>query len=239
MATSRSAVSLKVGGSDLYFTKIDHNHTGFGNTPGFAAIENTANFGALMILGRSVNPAGAAVRRVVKLWDYLQVNGTLEVNGQLAGLNVADNGTAIVRCADFTMGHSTRRRSPGRALVDSTDTLVVNWGPDWPKTLIDGQTTITHLVSGSSRALKDDIVPLPSGRAAALLDDLDPVAFTWKTNGQRASLGFIAENCPADVLNDEGDGIYFNHIVAALTRCVKDQQVAIADLTRRLATVGA
>lgn len=71
--------SLKIGGSDLYFTETDHNHTGFGNNIGYAAIENASNYGALMILGRST-PAG----RVVKLWDQLEVNGWLHVRGDVS-----------------------------------------------------------------------------------------------------------------------------------------------------------
>jgi hypothetical protein len=68
---------IRAGNSDLYFTKTDHNHTGIGNTPGFAAIENAANYGALMILGR----AGTARGRYVRLWDYLQINGGMDVTG--------------------------------------------------------------------------------------------------------------------------------------------------------------
>lgn len=74
--------AIRAGNSDIYFTEINHNHTGIGNAPGFAAIENTANFGALMILGRNIGTA-AAVNRVVKLWDFLEVNGTLSVNGNI------------------------------------------------------------------------------------------------------------------------------------------------------------
>ena len=73
---------LELGNSDLYFTEINHNHTGYGNTTGYAAIENAANFGALMILGRNVG-SPSACNRVVKLWDYLQVNGNLDVTGSL------------------------------------------------------------------------------------------------------------------------------------------------------------
>jgi hypothetical protein len=66
---------IRAGNSDLYFTKTDHNHTGIGNAPGFAAIENAADLGALLILGR----AGTANGRYVRLWDYLQVNGGMSV----------------------------------------------------------------------------------------------------------------------------------------------------------------
>jgi len=64
---------LYAGGSDIYFTNTSHNHIGVGNAAGYAAIENGANYGALMILGRTVttNP----LLRVVKIWDYLEMNG--------------------------------------------------------------------------------------------------------------------------------------------------------------------
>jgi hypothetical protein len=70
---------IRAGNSDIYFTKTDHNHTGIGDTAGFAAIENAVNYDALMILGR----AGTSKGRSVKLWDYLQVNGDLEVTGNI------------------------------------------------------------------------------------------------------------------------------------------------------------
>jgi hypothetical protein len=71
-----TAGAVHVGGSDIYFTQTDHNHTGLGNTPGYAAIENASNHGALMILGRQVGNT-----RIVKLWDRLEVNGVLTVSG--------------------------------------------------------------------------------------------------------------------------------------------------------------
>jgi hypothetical protein len=70
---------IRAGNSDIYFTKTNHNHSGIGNTPGYAAIENAADYNALMILGR----AGTSKGRSVRLWDYLQVNGSLDVNGTL------------------------------------------------------------------------------------------------------------------------------------------------------------
>lgn len=67
--------AIYANGSDLYFTETDHNHTGIGNAPGFAAIENARNYNALMLLGRNVGTA-QAVKRHVEVWDYLKVNGT-------------------------------------------------------------------------------------------------------------------------------------------------------------------
>ncbi len=63
--------AIYAGNSDLYFTKTDHDHTGTGNTEGYAAIENAKNYDALMILGR----AGTSVGRRVQIWDCLEVKG--------------------------------------------------------------------------------------------------------------------------------------------------------------------
>src|SRR5262249_1461040 len=83
--------------SDIYFTRTDHNHSGIGNAPGFAAIENAVNYNALMILGRSGTPQGRAVR----LWDYLEVNGPLDVRGQLSVPNTG-GGTATFSNRQFS-----------------------------------------------------------------------------------------------------------------------------------------
>lgn len=70
---------IRAGNSDIYFTKTNHNHIGIGNTNGYAAIENAENYDALMILGR----AGTSKGRNVKLWDYLQVNGGMDITDSL------------------------------------------------------------------------------------------------------------------------------------------------------------
>ena len=74
--------AIRAGNSDIYFTETNHNHSGIGNATGYAAIENAANYGALMILGRNT-ATSPNINRVVKLWDYLQVNGRLEVTGSI------------------------------------------------------------------------------------------------------------------------------------------------------------
>jgi hypothetical protein len=76
---------IRAGNSDIYFTKTDHKHTGIGNTPGYAAIENASDYGALMILGRAGTPKG----RNVSLWDYLQVNGGMDITGNV-GIGTTD-----------------------------------------------------------------------------------------------------------------------------------------------------
>jgi hypothetical protein len=82
--------AIAAGGSDIYFTNTNHTFSGFGNTVGYAAIENSVNYGTLMILGR----AGTSVGRRVDVWDYLQVNGRIRVTVGTALYQVASTCTS-------------------------------------------------------------------------------------------------------------------------------------------------
>ena len=46
---------------------------------------------------------------------------------------------ATVRAADFNFGHTTRHGKTGRALVDDTKTLVINYAADWEVTRLGGR----------------------------------------------------------------------------------------------------
>jgi predicted acyltransferase (DUF342 family) len=87
--------SIYAGNSDMYFTKTDHNHTGIGNTTGYAAIENSSNYNTLMILGRSV----ANVGRQIGLWDDVTVARHLTIGG-----NIVVNGEKPFRLVRYNIG---------------------------------------------------------------------------------------------------------------------------------------
>jgi len=77
--------AINAGNSDIYFTNTEHDHSAYGNTSGYAALENAKNFGALMILGRQL-PAG----RMIGMWDRVGIGtGTpqaaLDVKGEIRG----------------------------------------------------------------------------------------------------------------------------------------------------------
>jgi hypothetical protein len=171
-------------------------------------------------------------------WSFNPGNGSIAYAGTLNKLDVAVSFTGVVRCADFLIGgHPGRRAQPGRALVDDTNTLVLNFAGDWPTTRIDGNTIISRLIQPSSAVLKEDIRPVSGEAAAAIVDALDPVTFHWRDNPAATHLGFIAEECPQAVTTPEKDGIFLSHIVAALTRVVRDQANTIAALERRLGAI--
>jgi hypothetical protein len=63
----------------------------------------------------------------------LEVAGNVTYSGTQNKLDVAEQAAANVRVADFKLGHSGRRGSTGRALVDNASALVLNYGTDWPR----------------------------------------------------------------------------------------------------------
>ncbi len=70
------------------------------------------------------------------MYLYRQGNG-------VPGLSISrDNFTAKLGCADFFMGHPSRRGAPGRALVDFGDHLVINFGTDWGYTFVHGRLKV-------------------------------------------------------------------------------------------------
>ena len=118
---------IEAGNSDLYFTNPNHNHTGLGNTDGYAAIENAKSHGALMILGRASRPSGS-LKRTVKLWDFLQVNGDLEVTGDLLGAAKNTAGAALrVRCGE-TSTSTWVQYTGGRGVYIDIDTSSCHFG---------------------------------------------------------------------------------------------------------------
>lgn len=185
-----------------------------------AEISNdTTNHKTLMIVGNS----SAGQGRKVSIWDRLDVNGFLQVNGsaQITGdlvingkiktdvltfdgqfnrLNVGNYFTATVGCADFCMGYSARRGSPGRALVDNGSNLVLNYGNDWSYTSVH-----------SSLEVKNAIVPSAGSGNNGIIFPSDPGG----GSGDSAWIKYYptgGENCVLDigVSNDPGDRIYLH-----------------------------
>ncbi len=62
--------------------------------------------------------------------------GSIELHGSLS---TTDMSAAVLRCYDFKLGHKDRRGSAGRALVDDTDKLRLNYVTDWDQTHLGGK----------------------------------------------------------------------------------------------------
>jgi hypothetical protein len=180
---------------------------------------------------------GANQERRIKFWaeQGASFSGNLAVDGTLqAGAIEVGNGVAFI-ATDLIFGHPDRRGSPGRALVDDfhnqdKSQLTINYGGDWHYTKIGGVVS-----TPSSRKVKDDIRSLSGEVARTIVSALEPVSFHFKRDPTKAEcLGFIAEDTPPEVAAADGEAIIVNHIVAALTKVVKDQQELVEALRARL-----
>ncbi len=81
------------------------------------------------------------LRGPVAVLGPLAVTGDLAYNGAQLRLNVAEQHAATIRAADLLFGHPGRRGQPGRALVDETSALTLNYNTDWPTLRLGGATT--------------------------------------------------------------------------------------------------
>jgi hypothetical protein len=199
--------AIAAGNSDLYFTKADHNHTGLGNAEGNAAIENAADFGALMILGRQVKS-----RRIVNLYDDVNIlQGKLSVGGPLTfggrvgqHIDLWSNGANAPHGIGVQMS-TTYFRSSERfywyrgGVHDDNPGINSGGGQEIMSLQADGRLLLANGVGSigrvSDRSLKKNIKPLE--KALDKLTQLRGVTFQWKEpklrGGEGIQTGLIAQ----------------------------------------------
>lgn len=147
---------IRAGNSDLYFTKTDHNHTGvIGNQSGFAAIENAQNYDALMILGR----AGTTKGRYVRLWDYLQVNGSMDITGRV-GIDTTNPGAPLHVASYMAVGPFAA--TTGQGGIDVTGpaaefSFVKRTLTAWPANPSPGDRFVWYNPDGTARLWTEDM----------------------------------------------------------------------------------
>lgn len=134
---------------------------------GFGVAGRTTGAG-YAIYGDNTDPAG---------WAGV-FNGNVYYSGLQNKLDVGDNFVATVRAGDFFLGHSSRRGTPGRALVDLTDTLHLNFDSDWAKTVIGGNnvSVCTLTIRGGcdiAEPFKMSDAEIPKG-AVVVIDENNP-----------------------------------------------------------------
>jgi hypothetical protein len=154
-----SVQSLRVQGdlyaanSAMYFTKTDHDHSGIGNTTGYAAIENSRGHDALMLMGRQT-----AAGRVVKVWDYLEVNGSLKTTGDLTvgGRYVphyasgwVDKGAGDTSVMDFNVGFFPVMVSVMAKMTDGTTYVHIRPGAQSWDDIFNRDETVFMIVANT------------------------------------------------------------------------------------------
>jgi hypothetical protein len=91
--------------------------------------------------------------------------------------------------------------------------------------------------NASSRVLKDDITPLTLERAQAALVALAPVEYVYKADPSERQVGFIAEDVPALVAQNDRASLSPMDLVAVLTKVVQAQQAQLATQQAQLAAL--
>jgi hypothetical protein len=186
----------------------------------FLAAANTSTDGVGLLLG--VNRTGNR-----QLWIADTASLTQNTTNKVVRIG-PDNGDISVL---FTNGTATNMiLNAGGGFVG------IGISPTSPIHHSNGATLSTGGVwtNASSRALKDNIVDLPTADAKKTLEGLQPVTYTYKVAPNEHHVGFIAEDVPDLVATTDRKGLSSMDIVAVLTSVVKDQQKTIDELKTRL-----
>lgn len=132
---------------------------------GVAGRATAAGYG---VYGDNPDPAG---------WAGV-FTGNLYYSGLLSKLDIGENFASYIRSADLYFGHSGRRGSPGRALVDIGSELHLNFDSDWANTVIGGNnvSVCTLTIRGGcdiAEPFKMSDKEIPKG-AVVIIDESNP-----------------------------------------------------------------
>lgn len=209
---------------------------------------------ALILIGNK-----SSGRRKVSVWDDLYVNGSLTLNGDLktqcaitpsAGRG-ENNGISFPKEYNGDSGDSAWIKYFSDELRGGRENMTLEIGigndPGDGRYNGAGDRIRLHASGGvwvdgyfyysSSRELKENIKELPTDKAKTILNGLNPVAFNFIGDTEKTTLGFIAEEVPAEVAALDQKAISPMEIVAVLTSVVKDQRKLISELQQQVESI--
>ncbi|HEX2926606.1 MAG TPA: tail fiber domain-containing protein, partial [Ruminiclostridium sp.] len=217
---------------------------------------DTSQFKSLMIVG---NRSGGS--RKVSIWDKLDVNGNLQVNGDIQSIcaiipsvgSGENNGIMFPKNyyggsgdAAWIRYYSDTSRGGGENMTleigisNDPGTGGYYGGGDRIRLYASGGVYIDgYFYYSSSRDLKENITALPTKKAKEILDGMNPVSFNFKGDNEKTTLGFIAEEVPNAVAAKDKKAISPMEMIAVLTSVVKDQKKVINKLQQDLDQIAA
>ncbi len=242
---------LLSGSNPIRFTS---SWSGFPDlAPNQAEICNdTTNYKTLMIVGNKSGNQG----RKVSIWDRLEVNGNLNVNGDFQTTcaivpsvgNSENNGITFPKdyyggsgdCA-WIRYYSDASRGGGENMTleigisnDAGNGGYYGGGDRIKLSASGGVYVDGYFYYSSSRDLKENITTLSTKKAKQILDGMNPVTFNFRGDTEKTTLGFIAEEVPKNVAANDQKAISPMEIIAVLTSVVKDQRKAITQLQQKI-----
>jgi len=260
IGTNNPQDDLDVGGNLRILTnsnpiRFTSAWSGFPDSkPNQAEISNdTKDFKTLMIIG---NKSAGGIRKV-SVWDYLQINGGMDITGNV-GIGTT---TPTAKLHVFTPGNFGGNvklfPTSGQGLdfsYDGGDDGIfgfTNYGQEsgdtrfqWqaPNNQVRSLLFITNkgevrgnLINTSSRELKENITNFSTQEAIEALANLNPVTFNYREDNQKQlKAGFSAEDVPELVATADRKGICALDIVAVLTKVIQHQHQELSSLKERL-----
>jgi hypothetical protein len=150
IGVQNSTTYLRTGGNFAFYKGGSHND-GLLNTGGGTALATLtadgmltagafrfgnnsvikADQGGSIELGGDNDTAGTGIPYIDFHYNGLKQDYNTRIINDANGQLSVWAGVVQLGCYDFKMGHTARRGTPGRALVDNTTTLVINYGADW------------------------------------------------------------------------------------------------------------
>jgi hypothetical protein len=154
--------------------------------------------------------------------------------------NSTNAGFVVVRNGDATQVIFVAREDNLTGINRSTPSFPLHVGTDATNGNGAHVTTAGVWTNGSSRTNKTNIQAISSQEAFAALEELEPVRYVGKNDPSNEEyMGFIAEDVPELVAQNDRASLSSMDIVAVLTKVVKDQEKTINDLAARLAELEA
>lgn len=195
-------------------------------------------------------------RRKVSVWDDLDVNGSVTLNGNLNTVcaivpsvgSGPNNGISFPSEYNGDKGDSAWIRYFSDPLRGGRENMTLEIGigndPGDGRYNGAGDRIRLHASGGvyvdgyfyysSSRELKENITKLSTDKAKMILNGLNPVAFNFIGDTEKTTLGFIAEDVPKEVAAVDQKAISPMEIVAVLTSVVKSQRKLISELQQQV-----
>lgn len=100
----------------------------------------------------------------------------------------------------------------------------------------DGSIQVPRNINiGSSRTVKENIVPLSTEESQKTLAELHPVKYNYRVDdSQSLTLGFIAEDTPNLLVTSDRQAVKTMDITAILVQIVKEQQQTLLGLEKEI-----
>jgi hypothetical protein len=142
----KGAVDLENASAIAWQANDAGQRAGIGHTNGVLTFFRTGSdpgtAGSPAVYDLAIADSGNVGIGTISPTHKLEVAGNIAY-GQLTKLDVADSFAAVIRSADLLLGHSSRRGSPGRAIVDfGRDELVINFARDWTRASVGSDLNV-------------------------------------------------------------------------------------------------